>query len=74
MGAELDLDDVAATSPLAKRQLDALRAHYAACYKALNEFKPVDEEWVAVRLSALALVLDNPPDQTGDQPMGKTGL
>lgn len=42
-----------------------LRAHYEAVYKALNEFQPLPgtNDWVAVRLAALALVLDNPPDQ-----------
>jgi hypothetical protein len=48
---------------------DVLHHQYSRLYVALNEFRPVrageevNLEWVCVRIKALALLLDNPPEQ-----------
>lgn len=41
-----------------------LLTHYEAAHKALNEFRPTsDDDWVAVRLSALSLLLSYHPSK-----------
>ena len=72
MGSELDLDDVAAQSPLAKRQLEELRKD-AARYQWLRDVG--DETWVPLGArsnTSFKYEVDNAIDAAMNKRAGKS--